>query len=110
MRAGSLKQRVRVCSLIETQSTGATGTGEMIQSWSTGTELWANVEPLRGREYFSARQYQSIVDTRITLRYTTLIDSKSKIIVNGVDYFVESSIDVGLTGTELQCMCYRVQP
>jgi len=71
---------------------------------------WASVEPLRGKELFQAKQFQSKVDVKITTRYSTLINAKSKITANGNDYFVEVPINTEERNKELVLMCYKVQP
>jgi head-tail adaptor len=89
MQAGKLRNYVTVRNLIETQSTI---TGELVRSWSTVLNgAWASVEPLQGREYFAASQFQS----KITVAYGTHI------------YNIESVIKPEMRNSEVQLMCFE---
>ena len=43
--------------------------GQELEDWQDVATVWACVEPLSGKEYFSAKQINSEVSTKITLRY-----------------------------------------
>jgi SPP1 family predicted phage head-tail adaptor len=107
VRSGTLRHRITVYNLTETQSSV---TGELVQSWSSALNTWASIEPLKGKELFQSKQFQSKINTKITLRYSTLINAKSKINGNGGDYFIESPLNTLERNQELVIMCYKVQP
>ena len=106
MNAGKLRNRVTVRNLIETQSTI---TGELVRTWSTVLDgVWASVEPLQGREYFAASQFQSRIDTKVTLRYSTVNITPKMIVANGTHiYNIESVINPELKNKEIQLMCFE---
>lgn len=57
-------------------------TGDPIEQWSTYCTRRASVEPLSGREYFAASQFQSNLSVRMRLHYdeqTALIDAKMRV-------------------------------
>jgi SPP1 family predicted phage head-tail adaptor len=106
MQSGRLRQRVTVRNLIETQSTI---TGELVRTWSTVLDgVWASVEPLQGREYFAASQFQSRIDTKVTLRYSTVNITPKMTVHNGTHvYNIETVINPELRNKELQLMCFE---
>jgi SPP1 family predicted phage head-tail adaptor len=106
MQAGKLRNYITVRNLIETQSTI---TGALVQSWSTVLNgAWASVEPLQGREYFAASQFQSKITTKITLRNSTVNITPKMIAVYGTHiYEIESVIKPDMRNNEVQLMCYE---
>jgi SPP1 family predicted phage head-tail adaptor len=106
MQAGKLRNYVTVRNLIETQSTI---TGELVQSWSTVLNgAWASVEPLQGREYFAASQFQSKITTKITLRYSTVNITPKMIVAYGTHiYNIETVIKPEMRSQEYQLMCFE---
>jgi SPP1 family predicted phage head-tail adaptor len=65
--AGSLRHRVNIESLQETQDAV---TGERIETWTTlYSSIPASVEPLSVKEYLASQQMQSEVSVRITIRF-----------------------------------------
>jgi SPP1 family predicted phage head-tail adaptor len=106
MLAGRLKERISIVALTETQSTAS---GELVQSWSTVLTAWAAVEPISGREYFASNQFAAQVDTRVTMRYTTVaIGPEHKIVHRGTEYQVRAVIDPMMANRELQIMAFKV--
>ena len=106
MNAGKLRK------LITIQQQSATSNdeyGAQVVTWSSvGVDRWADVEPLRGREYFAGHQFQSVVDTRFILRYVAGITPKMRILYNSLSYNIESIINVGERDRELHIMCSRI--
>ncbi len=65
MRAGTLNRRV----VIQEKGTVTKSTfGEEEITWSLVVSCWANIQPLRGREFLEARQVQAEVSHRIRIR------------------------------------------
>lgn len=65
MRAGNLRHRV----IIEREvDNGPDDVGERMISYEKVAEVWASVEPLRGREFVETRQEQHQRDTRVRMR------------------------------------------
>lgn len=75
MRAGTLRHRVTLQTVTETRDAD----GGVSESWTDTATLWAAVEPLRGREYFSAKALQAEVTTRIRLRYRAGVVPKQRV-------------------------------
>ena len=104
MRSGRLSQRVTIARHVETTD----DYGELISTTSTFATRWAAIEPIAGREYFTAQGANSQVSVKIRMRYDTTvaaIDAGDIIIHGGVTYDIESVINPSLKGEELILMC-----
>lgn len=104
MRSGRLRQRVQIARHVETTD----DYGQLISTTSTFTTRWAAVEPIAGREYFSAQGANSTVSVKIRMRYDTTVaavDAGDLVIHSGITYDIESVINPNLKGEELILMC-----
>jgi SPP1 family predicted phage head-tail adaptor len=64
MRAGALRDRVKLQQLVETPD----ALGQPVQSWTDLGTYWANVRELAGRRAVTARQLNAEVTHAVTLR------------------------------------------
>lgn len=103
MNSGRLRHRVQIQAPVETQNTY----GEAEVRWQTFATVWANIEPLRGREYFAARQAVSEVEAKVTIRYRAGVTAKQKVVYGTEEYLIESIINIGDRNREIQLMCTR---
>ena len=104
MRAGQLRHRVSIQEPEETQNLY----GEPEVTWTNvATGIWAGIEPLRGREFFAAKQYNSEIDAKIVMRYRSDVTAKMRVLHSSNEYYVDSVINVGERNRELQLMCTR---
>jgi SPP1 family predicted phage head-tail adaptor len=103
MQAGRLRQQV----IIENFTVTKNAFGEEIPGWATYMSTWAAVEPVRGREYMEARQVQADVDTRIRVRAQSgkTILPTMRVKFGSRIYTIQSVINVGELGKEIQLMC-----
>lgn len=104
MRSGRLSQRVSLARHVETTD----DYGELMATTSTFAARWAAIEPIGGREYFTAQGANSQVSVRIRLRHdsTTATLTPGEIVTHdGVTYDIESVINPGMKGEELVLMC-----
>lgn len=62
--AGKMTERITF------QAKGVTknAIGEEVVTWSDVATVWAEVKPLRGREFYAANQTQQVVDVRFIIR------------------------------------------
>ena len=103
MRAGSLRHVVTIESPTKTQDS----TGSIVQSWATYDTVRAAIEPISGREFFSASQAQSSVTTRIRIRYLDGVTPKMRV-SHDSDYYDIQAVLPDTTGTrELHLMCVK---
>lgn len=75
MRSGRLNRRVTIQRLEVSKD----HFNADIESWVDTATVWAHIEPLRGREYWQAKQVVGEVMGRITIRYLAGIDEKMRV-------------------------------
>ncbi len=103
MNAGKLRHQVTIKKPTETQNSY----GEPEVRWQDIATVWAQVEPLRGREYFASKQTVAEIEARITIRYRSDVTAKMKVTKGADDYLIETIINVMERNRELQLMCKR---
>lgn len=101
MRIGRLRHRVT----IEQKSVTRSAIGEEVVSWVAFATVWAEVAPLRGREFFAAQQTQSSVDYKVTMRYLAGVTREMRIVWDGLPLDIVSVIDVEGRRAVLELMC-----
>ena len=101
MKGCRLREFITIQERAETQNS----TGEVAWTWATFKSVRAAVEPLRGQEYFAARQLQTSTTTRIRIRYLEGVTTKHRV-VHGTRYYeIEGIINPNSRNRELQLMC-----
>lgn len=65
LAAGRLNQRVTLQAKTVVRGAG----GDEVPSWADVATVWAEVEPLRGREFFAAQGAQYACDVKVRMRY-----------------------------------------
>ena len=104
MRSGKLRRRLVIQQAVETQGT----TGEMATTWSTFATVWGSVEPLRGREFWAAKELQAEVTTRIRIRYLEGVTPKMQVVDGDKLYWIEAVIDPEMRHIQMDLMCVEV--
>jgi len=105
MRSGSLRHT----GTIEQQTKSQDSTGAIVPTWTTyASGVRASIEPISGREFFSASQVQSNVTTRIRIRYTEGVTPKMRF-VHGSDYYdIQAVLPDSRSGQhEMHLMCVK---
>ena len=75
--------------------------GEELVSWinlitdTADAAIWAEVWPLKGREFFAAQQTQYAADVRFRIRYRPGLEAEHRVIWNSQPYDIVSIVDVG---------------
>lgn len=101
MRSCVLRETVTIQSRTETTGT----TGEVTWTWATYKTVRASIEPIKGQEYFAAKQLQASTNVRIRIRYLSGITTKMRVLHGTRYYAIESVIDPNTRRRELQLMC-----
>lgn len=104
MRAGRLNQRVT----FQRRAATVDGYGEQADTWTAIATVAAGVEPISGKEFFTAQQVQSDISTRIVCRYSSEVSgvtTADRILHGSVEYDIRSVINVNSRNKELQFMC-----
>lgn len=108
MRPGRLKDRVSIQAINSTDDI----MGQPIQTWVETHKRNCSIEPLNGREYFSAEGEQQTQKVRVRFRYERgLLNTKKRLVDKRespeVTYDIEDIIDPGNEHRELICICRR---
>ena len=75
MRIGNLRHQIS----IEQATESFDGNGELISTWTTFATVWAEITPLTGREYWSARQINAETTGKIRTRYISGLTPKMRV-------------------------------
>ena len=79
--------------------------GEVQNNWTTFAIVWAKIQPLTGREYFSAKQIVDEQMLRMTIRYIDNVTTKMQVSYDSNTYDIRDVINVNNANRELQLMC-----
>lgn len=105
MRAGALRSRISIQQVSESANT----MGEVTKTWSEFASRRAEVNPLRGREFFQAQQLADEATVRFRIRYTSGIDSKMRIVYDNRTFDITAPpIDVENRHREMEIMAREV--
>lgn len=82
--------------------------GGEVESWGVFAKRWVSIEPLNGREFFTAQQTASEITHRVRLRYDQTVKSvntKMRILFGSRVFDIESVINPRESNVELLLMC-----
>jgi SPP1 family predicted phage head-tail adaptor len=86
MRAGLLRHRV----ILQRATMTRDEAGQEIADWQPYATVWAEAEPLRGRELLAAQQAQAEVTTRFRIRYRPDVLPTDRVVWDGAVYAITS--------------------
>lgn len=105
MRSGKLRKRV----YLQQPCGVANDYGEPVVTWVTYATVWADIEPLSGRDQILAQQSSSPHTYKITIRYIKHINGSHRILygtrifeINSVINWEERNVYLELQCTELK--------
>jgi SPP1 family predicted phage head-tail adaptor len=106
MRAGELKHKIK----IEEPVYGRDAAGGKTITWTEVCDVWAAIEPLKGREYIETQKVASEITVRIRIRHRDDIEPHMRVthIAKSIVYEIVAVIPVREHGEELHLMCKRV--
>jgi len=94
MRAGKLN---RIISIRSPSVTSRSTDGEPIFTWTTILDsVWADVQPVSGRELFSMNERWGDITTKFILRYSSLVTIQCRVFdhTDSKEYDIKSVIDI----------------
>lgn len=104
MRAGDLRHLVT----LEEQVQGTDPYGNPTTVWEDRGQVWAAVEPLRGRQLFEAQTAFGEIVTKVRIRYRSGITPSWRVLWDGRVLAVKAALDVDGRHRELELMCVEV--
>jgi SPP1 family predicted phage head-tail adaptor len=100
--ASQLRHKVTLQAQEETRSEY----GDVIIGWVDLANVWGQVAPQSGREFFASQQAQSEVSTRITIRYRPDVDATMRVLHRGQVFGIEAAMpDDGSGYDHLTLLC-----
>ena len=100
MRSGRLKHSIVIQVVSEVQNSY----GEPVESWATYATRRAAIMPLRGKEYFAAKQTESDITVQFLMRYDATAGAtspKHRILWGTRVFDIESVINVDELNKEI---------
>ena len=91
MNAGKFDRKIRIETRTETQNVF----GEAVIGYSLFAEVWAEVKPLSGREFFISAQFVPEAQLKIRIRYLSGVDEKCRIVYEGTNYDILHIAELG---------------
>lgn len=108
MQAGRLRDRV----VIQNITTSRDPSGQLVESWHDGAEIWAEVKGISGRELVAAGAETAVATIRVWTRFRSDITAASRIrVVSGP--FKSALLNIvsppipDLRGIQLEILCKR---
>ncbi len=95
--SGNLRHKVQ---LQAKQITQDPVTGEMVDSWVTIAQPWAEIVPMSGSEFMAAGAEQSEVRGRIVIRYRDDVDASMRVVYRGRYYSILAVLPDAESGKE----------
>lgn len=83
--------------------------GNAVPKWENFATVWANIRPLRGREYFEAAAANAETTVKMIIRYRDGVTPNMQVIYNGEIYRIQAVIDVYEGRKQLELMCRKVE-
>ena len=102
MDPGQLNQRITL------QAPGATvdALGQRVETWANVADVWAQVQPLKGREFFAAGAMQSEATVRVRMRWRDGVTGAMRVLWRGVPHaLVAEPVDVDAGRHTLELLC-----
>lgn len=101
IRAGEYRNYIT----IQTVTTSQNSDGSSAETWTTQVSVWAKIQPLTGREYFSAQQTQAEMTHNIYMRYTSGIAPDDRVSWGSRVFDIIEAVNVDERGVELILRC-----
>lgn len=101
MKAGKLDQRI----ILQAKSVTRDAMGGEVITWVDQATVWAEAQPLAGREYFAAKLEQSQSTIRFIIRRGTSVTTAWRLMWQGAPYDINDVIDIAGEHNEFHLMC-----
>lgn len=101
MMAGRLRQSVA----LRQKSVTRDSLGAEVVTWSDFATVFADAQPITGREYVAMRQAQSDISIRFRIRYLAGVNTAMQVRWDGADYQILEVINKGARDRELELLC-----
>ena len=107
MQAGKLRQRITIVS--QPIASNRNEFGEEIAQEQLVANLWADIEPIRGREVLAGNELTAEMSHRIHTRYVRGIEPTHIVKYGARQFNILSVIDVGERHKELEMLAQEIR-
>lgn len=101
MKIGDLRHRITLQKLEMVQN----AYGEMTETWTDVSTVWASVNPISAREFFQAETVNSEITHKILIRYRENVKPSMRVKFKDRIFFIQSVINFNEKNEALQLMC-----
>ncbi|MFA5313219.1 MAG: phage head closure protein [Methanomassiliicoccales archaeon] len=101
MRAGELGKRITIQSPTRTSD----GAGGWSVVWGTFSTMCASIEPVSGREPYSAQQLQGHVSHKVRIRYLAGVTHGMRVLYGTRTFDIQAVIDEDEKGVSMLLYC-----
>lgn len=91
MKIGTLRHKITIQEPTESEDPV---TGEIVTTWEDFAEVWAEVLPLVGREYWAAKTVNAETTGKIRIRYLADITPKMRIMLEDRIFNITGIVNV----------------
>ncbi len=102
LKAGDLDQRVT----LQSRSVVKDAMGQATITWTTEATVWAQVQAVRGREFFAAAQVQQEQTVKVRIRWRTGVSPTWRLVWQGRAHDITGIVPVGRNDM-LEIMCLQ---
>jgi len=93
---------------IQTKTLTADSDGYKAETWATTYTVYAWVQNMTGREFFSAQKLNAEMQTLFIIGYISGITTANKVLYDSASYDILSVVDVGEAHRELHIAAKKV--
>lgn len=104
MKARNLKHKV----VFQEQTEGKNSFGEVLNTWNDVLTCRVSINTISGKETYLSNQNYSTLSHKIWCRYSSLINSKQKILFGTREFKILAVLNVKEANKELEILCEEV--
>lgn len=103
MRAGLLRQRIRVETATQTRDAH----GGITYTWKLDAIVWGMVKPIAGQEFFTSQQVNSDITHIVRIRYWSglLLTPSQRLVHRDRNLNIKSVVNLDERRREVEVMC-----
>ena len=101
MKIGQLRHRITVQQLSKARNS----MGEEEPGWTNFATRWASIEPISGREYFTAQQVNAEITHRVRMRYLKGMENTMRFLYGTRIFQVKVIMNAEERNRELEILC-----
>ena len=89
VRAGDMRFRAKIFAF----TNSGNEFNETVQAWSLFAEVWCDVVDMIGEELYAAKEIQSMVTTKISIRYRAGVQAGMRVRTDRRFYTIDAALD-----------------